>query len=191
MVGRKPGETERGIESIDLEARCNICWEHEIYQNGKHWQGPRCCLVPWGLEQGRLPLESLQHCFGQMGWGYHAKVRKSLIESPEHYKVRVGEWILTTTKSSFHRLECGREEKKCCEVILVTSQVVWIKWVLNDLVSNKSHDSIFGLIGVVPGPSSGLPSILHGSIRRRAWLQWAPPLHSYWKVIYILLIFAP
>ena len=81
MVGRKPGETERGIESIDLEARCNICWEHEIYQDGKHWQGPRCCLVPWGLEQGRLPLESLQHCFGQMGRGYHAQVRKYVMES--------------------------------------------------------------------------------------------------------------
>ena len=24
MVGRKPGETERGIESIDLEARCDL-----------------------------------------------------------------------------------------------------------------------------------------------------------------------
>ena len=24
MVGRKPGETERGIESIDLEARCDM-----------------------------------------------------------------------------------------------------------------------------------------------------------------------
>ena len=24
MVGRKPGETERGIESIDLEARCEV-----------------------------------------------------------------------------------------------------------------------------------------------------------------------
>ena len=29
MVGRKPGETERGIESIDLEARCEV--NPEIY----------------------------------------------------------------------------------------------------------------------------------------------------------------
>ena len=29
MVGRKPGETERGIESIDLEARFDII--HRFY----------------------------------------------------------------------------------------------------------------------------------------------------------------
>ena len=53
MVGRKPGETERGIESIDLEARCNVfiifyfsmiprCSNLVVL----NFQGPGCCLVP-------------------------------------------------------------------------------------------------------------------------------------------------
>ena len=66
-----------------------------------------------------------------MGWRHHAEVRKGLAEfSQIRSDLKIVKRFLAKElenfeeKNPYQRVECGREEEKCCEVILVTSQVV-------------------------------------------------------------------
>ena len=65
-----------------------------------------------------------------MGWRHHAEVRKGLAEfSQIRSDLKIVKRFLAKELENFEkipyqRVECGREEEKCCEVILVTSQVV-------------------------------------------------------------------
>ena len=92
------------------------------------------------------------------------------------------------------RLECGREEEKCCEVILVTSQVGQeVFWVLLRLFQAGGKMFILreGEIFLVPlrlskvGPSPGLPSFVHGGLCRKGRVQRQASLRAHRKVKYL------
>jgi len=122
MVGRKPGETERGIESLDLEARAlDAAWCPEALNKAGY---------PWKVFTAR------------------------------------GAWVGDTML----RLECGREEEKCCEVILVTSQ-------------GPAQDYQASYMGVYVGEAGYKGRLLFTHTERRQYIyyhDWGPNQGANW-----------